>query len=334
MKRDIRIDFLKGIMIYLVVLGHIGGYSPDIRKLIYSFHMPVFVFLSGWLTSFNRTRGEQDKWFRNTFIIYAAAQAGHILMSFVIAGVSGIMHGTQPDVSFLSWRLLIVPEPILWYLVSLIIWRFIAWRIFRGRRCATFVILSVVLALASGFVPLDREFSFQRTFAFLPFFAMGVAFRKENLMPRLQKVPPLLAVAMFAAALAVAYLLPWNYQPKVHYADYEGLAIRAVQTVMATLLCFSAIRLPLGKAGNSYLYRTVAECGKYTLWIYIGHSFLNRLNGYIVAALKILMPDFDMNIVWAAVLALIYCAICIGAAKLVSKSGLGSCRCSSGPSCG
>lgn len=47
------IDRLKGIAIFLVVLGHVIGYN-DCRdsflwQFIYSFHMPLFMFISGYV---------------------------------------------------------------------------------------------------------------------------------------------------------------------------------------------------------------------------------------------------------------------------------------------
>lgn len=57
-RRDTLIDALKGTAIILVVLGHAIQYnltdfdSNIIFKIIYSFHMPLFMFLSGYL-SFN-----------------------------------------------------------------------------------------------------------------------------------------------------------------------------------------------------------------------------------------------------------------------------------------
>lgn len=55
MKRNIDIDIMKGLAIMLVVIGHaIQANVPDIDKntvflYIYSFHMPLFMFLSGYL---------------------------------------------------------------------------------------------------------------------------------------------------------------------------------------------------------------------------------------------------------------------------------------------
>lgn len=45
-ERDNTVDILKGIAILLVVIGH---FSPvqQVENFIYSFHMPLFFFLSG-----------------------------------------------------------------------------------------------------------------------------------------------------------------------------------------------------------------------------------------------------------------------------------------------
>lgn len=48
--RDGRIDAAKGVAILLVVLGHAKGVPPELTLLAYSFHVPLFFFLSGWLS--------------------------------------------------------------------------------------------------------------------------------------------------------------------------------------------------------------------------------------------------------------------------------------------
>jgi acyltransferase len=53
------VDSLKGFAIFLVVLGHIGYIPPDLAAYIYSFHMPLFFFISGYLLNF-------DKYYKNT----------------------------------------------------------------------------------------------------------------------------------------------------------------------------------------------------------------------------------------------------------------------------
>nr|WP_198015960.1 acyltransferase family protein [Barnesiella viscericola] len=54
MKRFIWIDYAKSIGIYFVVLGHTHLYTP-LSNVIYTWLMPVFFFISGYLFSFEKT---------------------------------------------------------------------------------------------------------------------------------------------------------------------------------------------------------------------------------------------------------------------------------------
>ena len=60
-KRAYCFDNLKCILIFLAVLGHLltlspewGGWNDAIYRLIYSFHMPVFLFITGWFAVYKR----------------------------------------------------------------------------------------------------------------------------------------------------------------------------------------------------------------------------------------------------------------------------------------
>ncbi len=49
MKRDVALDITKGIAILLVIIGHCGSIPYWLRHLIFSFHMPLFFLISGYL---------------------------------------------------------------------------------------------------------------------------------------------------------------------------------------------------------------------------------------------------------------------------------------------
>ncbi len=78
------IDVAKGIGILLVILGHIVPENTYLRTIIYSFHMPLFFFLSGLVAkkqySFNQNKTERKKGFikSNSKLI-----ACYLLYSFV-----------------------------------------------------------------------------------------------------------------------------------------------------------------------------------------------------------------------------------------------------------
>lgn len=69
-ERNESVDALKGLLIFTVVLGHVLLGSLDenpIRYLIYSFHMPAFFFISGYLLNIDKLKGSS---YRNICIKY------------------------------------------------------------------------------------------------------------------------------------------------------------------------------------------------------------------------------------------------------------------------
>lgn len=70
-KRINWIDFLKGLGIFLVVLGH-NSIPPVIFGWIYSFHMPLFFFISGYLFSP----------YKYTFWEFFKRKSGHFLLPY------------------------------------------------------------------------------------------------------------------------------------------------------------------------------------------------------------------------------------------------------------
>lgn len=49
MERNKSFDMAKGLGILLVVLGHVPTVPNELRKIIYSFHIPLFFFISGYM---------------------------------------------------------------------------------------------------------------------------------------------------------------------------------------------------------------------------------------------------------------------------------------------
>ncbi len=98
-------DNLKGFLIFLVVLGHMleqlvpDGKSLQIYKVIYLFHMPLFVFCSGYLSRFS-----PKKIFRQLIVPYAALQLFFGLLLFREVQLT-------------------TPYWVLWYLAALVVWR-------------------------------------------------------------------------------------------------------------------------------------------------------------------------------------------------------------------
>ena len=139
--RVVFIDNVKGILIFLVVLGHFTNWNftyPVIGALndcIYSFHMPMFVFISGYLSKriYSQRRTEI------TTILYPYFLFQVLHYSFNRVTGLGI---ENPN--------LFIPTYENWYLMGLFIWRsFIPYaRLFK--RIYVFIAVTA-LALGIGF---------------------------------------------------------------------------------------------------------------------------------------------------------------------------------------
>lgn len=302
MKRDLRIDGLKSVLIFLVVLGHLDGYNDfglKCSQMIYSFHMPVFVFISGYLTSLKRNKQKHVSWIKHTLLLYIIAHIAHVLILCLLG-------------SSFTWKMVVIPQYTLWYLLCLLYWRVLIWTVLKDVNDYVLLMASFILAILSGFIPLDLEFSFQRAFAFSPFFFLGVVFKKRDLMSKLEKISIWPTLVVLAIGLIIAYVLPFGmFMPRFHYVNWHKVIIRIVQSSLAFLLCVSIIRV-----SRCRFLEVFSKFGTYTLWIYIGHSFLVDP---VVKDLWLPLFNDSYTIFVAVVLAIIICAFFVILAQLYEK---------------
>lgn len=270
--------------------------------------MPVFVFLSGYFTSMAADAQRRMQWLKKTLIIYAVAQLTLYVLRISLDYLVGCLENNSVDVKILSWDIVVLPELALWYLVCLVYWRLAVWAVFSKTNDLVLLAVSVVLALFSGFIPVDEHIAFQRAFAFFPFFVLGAVFRKRNLIMQLERLPMAVAAVLLLLGLFAARLLP-TYLPILHYANWHQLVWRALQTGLGMFLCLLIVRL--SRCGFTRLF---AEYGKRTLWIYIGHIY------FIILGWK-LFPYFGitLNVLTAVLLAMIYCAFLVFLSRIATR---------------
>ena len=106
--RDYGFDNIKFILIILVVLGHIleeistTGFMGVIRSVIYSFHMPFFIFLSGFVVSYITPRKLIKK------------LVGYLIPFFII----GSLFSLYKSANWYEW-LFMANKNYFWYLLIL-----------------------------------------------------------------------------------------------------------------------------------------------------------------------------------------------------------------------
>lgn len=270
-RRDAYYCNLKFLLLFFVVFGHwIEPYidcSPwinTIYRIIYTVHMPLFIFLSGTFLS----SGEQAKLQAFRFLIYY-----FILQSLVV------IIGKSWDSSLC----LDVPCWHLWYLLSLSLWSFAAWILERWIRLsrrplyikAGMILLAVVIGCGAGCVPrIGRSLSLSRTLVFFPYILAGQLCPRDIFRGR--RIPGIIALLSFAGL----YLLCGSYIPTAFFyqADPYGI-LGNTSGIRLRLICY----LMGGLLGIGLLALVPEErlifslIGTDTLWIYLCHAPLVML---------------------------------------------------------
>ncbi len=167
-KRSVYFDHVKLALILLVVLGHTLSPLKDSHnvltmwKWIYTFHMPLFVFINGYFSSLKKDPLEKCTHF---FLLYVGMQ---------LLSTCCMLIFRFDTLSFSLWK----PRFGLWYLVGLILW---TWMLPLTRRISPAVLLSgsVALSLAAGYCSfVDPVLALSRVLFFFPFFLLGFYAKK------------------------------------------------------------------------------------------------------------------------------------------------------------
>ena len=115
------VDIAKGIGICLVALGHTEWLSPDAKKFVYTFHMPLFYFLSGLFFDSKRKRSFREIAFGQSGLL--VAWAFFVLVSILRFPIEPqLLPINRRDLAFKVWSF-VHGAPFtnlpLWFLVSL-----------------------------------------------------------------------------------------------------------------------------------------------------------------------------------------------------------------------
>src|SRR5262249_8924699 len=142
----------KGFLTALVVAGHVMSYPSEASPawqpawaIIYAFHMPAFVFLSGYLTS--RSKGILEA-VREILGLYVVAQAAWFVLLVITTWPFDLS-----NVLALALQMATDPGYGLWYLLALFYWRSLApvWALTRSPRSS--MITLIALGMLAGAMP-------------------------------------------------------------------------------------------------------------------------------------------------------------------------------------
>lgn len=261
-------DNVKLVLIFFVVLGHFLYSRTDLRSVrlltlgIYTFHMPAFALVSGYLSK---------SWTREN-LGAKLPQLARLVVAYLVFNGVFVLYAAYVG----SDVLITVPYYSFWYLIALCVWRLTVGYVAGFGRAG--LILSVLAALGIGFwADAGNVFAFGRTIAFYPFFLGGFLMPPdwgERLAAMRGGRKALLGLVLTVAALAAisaSYLaLRYDYGHVLMdpYARLHDLVLRvailgvACLATLAILVVTPNVRIPL-----------LTTIGANSLTVYILHRF-------------------------------------------------------------
>ncbi len=274
-QRDYQLDNIKGLMIFCVIFTHAisnlyKGWGDHLLTkyfyyFVYSFHMPVFVFISGHLS---RRKTDYE-----TYILKVIKSC---LIPYV---VFNILYGFPSVKSALN---IFTPKWTLWYLLSLFWWKIL---VEISPKIKGSLLIAFILALYIGVFPAGSFLSIARTIGLYPFFLAGYLCQKEDIR-KIRTTNKMLPIAAFLLAGAVAaVMIKQGVKPSaMFYRDsynemgqtyLQGVIIRAVLMVTSCLCIFGFVAL----ISERKIF--ITEFGMNSITVYLAHSVVIRALKYL-----------------------------------------------------
>lgn len=306
-------DNIKALLIILVVFGHmmhpIHNDNPVLSgcfDIIYLFHMPMFVLVSGLFakSTYRDGRLNVDR-IISFFVLGVAFQAALLLVNgTALTPIRLLRFSSAP-----------------WYLIAMGWWSAATPLLYRlGVKKG--LALSLALAVLVGFIELEQGFlAISRTLSFLPWFALGYYLAPDQLLRLKRTRPPWIAVALAAAVASLRLFDHEAYQPffPMVYGDnpyaapgFGGVIARGFAMLIALVFSIAVLKLVPERRCR------LTELGGRTLQIYLLHRLIR-------AALTFRTPFYDLPLLaepvagTIAIVALTACTVLVCNARWLER---------------
>ena len=305
------IDRLKGLAILLVVIGHLmafctgGEYNP-IYEIICSFHMPLFMFLSGIVIAHTPLKD----------INYLGKKAARFMLPMICLGLLFTFTGGKDLSSFIADRY----KNGYWYLYVLTIFYVVMYVYSKlpsvKHRWVLDIAYLVVWQIA--FMVADRLLGEKMSDmsdismckGYWVYFFLGY-------MTRRHKWVEWLSEHNWAFTLALVSYVPLLY-------SYEtGLVVRFGQVLPLTAIIILVFLFRLREHETSRVEQSLSTIGRSTLDIYVLHYFVLRIIDLTDASSYLHQSsNYLLEFIMLVAMALVVSGVCITVGKVLRQSDI------------
>jgi fucose 4-O-acetylase-like acetyltransferase len=297
----------KGIGTILVVVGHFWPadspvYWNEARRIIYTFHMPLFFFLSGWLYQYGKYSYRDLISAKMQRLLFPFATIA--ILFFIIKFIAGMVFDLENPVNYESIYTIIIDPfksyvPPLWYLHSL----FMIFAVYALlRRYSSDVFLLLLFIGLNIFLDTDVAL-YGKTLHNIPFFITGIILRNNELT-----LGRWLSGSVFAISVILAFFIISCYYLKDYFTSYISweypiVFIAGVCGALLTIIVSRKTEI-FGKSSICALLRSI---GLYSMSIYLFHTlFESATRIVLMQTFRELKLPFEFVLVIAVVAGLIF----------------------------
>ncbi|WP_366945897.1 acyltransferase family protein [uncultured Clostridium sp.] len=246
-----------------------------IYMFIYIFHMPLFIYISGYLSK--NVNKSKKLFLKDLLIPYIFLNIIWYVLAYIYTGEVNLP--------------IIYPGWTLWFLLSLFFWRSSLKYLIKIKYILP---ISFILGILTGLISNGAILSFSRTVVFLPFFLLGYYTDTEKIKYIFKKVNIgvcIFGILVFIIASFVIVnknILDYRFLYGSHSYKELGISIH-IGIISRILLYISSILLSLFV---SYIIPTnktfFTHIGKSTMYIYAFHT-------YIVLIIFYFLPSWNKS---------------------------------------
>lgn len=304
MKKRIALwDNLKFLLIIFVVIGH---YTQQFRAdnealqriyvFIYSFHMPIFIFVTGLFSK----KAVDEKNIKKA-LPYLTCFFATTLILFITKALLG----WAPVFELFS------PSGISWYLMSMF-FMFLITMLIKDYKPQYIFVLSLIIGVMCGFCQTNNPdfFTWMRTLTFYPFFCLGYISDREKIEKATNKISiKITAVIFFVSIYLLIYFYPkqankisrlntarHTYSELGRFAPY-GWELRLLTYAISFAAIFLLISLIPRKRIKGF-----TSLGERTLGIYMFHYVIIYTAVYVLKIQNIFKSTSDIGFAYFIIL--------------------------------
>lgn len=302
-KREYGLDNLRGLLILLVVFAHllekctpfVG--SVFLYRTIYTFHMPAFLFLTGYFARFD---GKKIIW--GLLMPYVVFQTAYLYFD-------GWLKDSEVTLQYTT------PHWILWYLMVCMFYHLLLplYTVDSRKQRVLALGITFVLSLLAGYdETVGYRLSLSRFLVFQPWFLLGYYSRQEDWIPRLSRWGAKQTVPLKWFLAAAVCILPLvmqlvRFPVKILYGahPYESLDYGPVERIFAAAAALAWIGfgclalLPMVR----WRLPMLTALGQNTMSVFLLHGFAVRYIQYC----QPLLLETPLMVAAVTVLILVVC---------------------------